>query len=148
MRKIEYIFIDSDTENNNRKSGRHDVPNFGYHYVVNSEGLVLNPTGISIPAHIIRGPIYDPDKYNDCSIFIRYCGSIRPEVWLMQSGTSCSAIMAQRAALLQLLAELRQHFPDAKILDVSEIDSRELYSKNIIVSDAMNVLRKELSNLL
>ena len=133
MRKIEYIFIDSDTENSNRKSGRHAVPNLGYHYVVNSEGLVLNPTDACIPVHIIQGPVYDPDKYNHCSIFIRYCGSIRPK--------------AQRAALLQLLVDLRQHFPDAKILGVSEIDGRELYCKNIIVSDAMNVLRRELSDL-
>ena len=171
MRKIEYIFIDSDTETHNGKPGRHAVPNLGYHYVVNrgssecnpsslgdcrvasevgnanSEGLVLNPTDVCIPAHIIQGPVYDPDKYNHSSIFIRYCGSIRPEAWLMQSGSSCSTIMAQRAALLQLLVELRQHFPDAKILGVSEIDGRELYYKNIIVSDAMNVLRRELSDL-
>ncbi len=44
------------------------------------------------------------------------------------------------------LVDLRQHFPDAKILGVSEIDGRELYCKNIIVSDAMNVLRRELSD--
>ena len=147
MRKIEYIFIDSDRETRDGKPGHHAIPNLGYHYVVNSEGLVLNPTDVCIPAHIIQGPVYDPDKYNHCSIFIRYCGSIRPEAWLMQSGTSCSIIMAQRAALLQLLAELRQHFPDAKILDVSEIDGRELYCKNIIVSDTMNQLRRELSDL-
>ena len=147
MRKIEYIFIDSDCATSNRKSGHRAIPNLGYHFVVNSEGLVLNPTGISIPAHIIRGPVYDPDKYNDCSIFIRYCGSISPEAWLMQSGNSCSTIMAQRAALLQLLVDLRQHFPDAKILGLSEIDGKELHSRNIIVSDAMNVLRRELSDL-
>lgn len=147
MRKIEYIFIDSDTETHNGKPSRHAIPNLGYHYVVNSEGLVLNPTDVCIPAHIIQGPVYDPDKYNHCSIFIRYCGSIRPKAWLMQSGTNCSTIMAQRAALLQLLVELRQHFPDAKILGVSEIDGRELYCKNIIVSDAMNVLRRELSDM-
>ena len=194
MRKIEYIFIDSDTETHDGKPSRHAVPNLGYHYVVNrgssecnpsslgdcrvasevgnanSEGLVLNPTDVCIPAHIIQGPVYDPDKYNHCSIFIRYCGSLRPELleqreqspcshelcrvatkvdasqaWLMQSGTSCSTIMAQRAALLQLLVDLRQHFP--KILGVSEIDGRALYCKNIIVRDAMNVLRRELSDL-
>ena len=145
MRKIEYIFIDSDRQNDDVKSRRNDVPNFGYHYVVSPEGLVIHPTDISLTADIIQGPVYDPDKYNKCSIFIRYCGSIRPEALLMQSGSSCSTIMAQRAALLQLLVELRQHFPDAKILGVSEIDGRELYCKNIIVSDAMNVLRRELS---
>lgn len=147
MRKIEYIFIDSDTQDNNRKSGHCAVPNLGYHYIVNSEGLVLNPTSVCIPAHIIQGPVYDPDKYNHCSIFIRYCGSLRPETWILEPETSCKAVFRQRAALLQLLVELRQHFPDAKILGVSEIDGRDLYCKNIIVSDAMNVLRRELSDL-
>lgn len=170
MRKIEYIFIDSDTErcdsasgkpnsleisraqavssnaqNNNCKSGRHAVPNLGYHYVVNPEGLVLHPTDISIPAHIIQGPIYDPDKYNRCSICIRYDGSLRSETWLINPDLSCSAAAHQRNALIDLLVELRSHFPDAMILGVSEIDGRELYSKNIIVSDAMNALRRELS---
>ena len=147
MRKIEYIFIDSDRENHDGKSGGHVVPNFGYHYVVNSQGLVLNPTDVSITNHIIQGPVYDPDKYNKCSIFVRYCGSIRSEAWLLESGTSCNAIMGQRTALIKLLVKLRKQYPDAKILGVSEIDGRELYSKNIIVSDAMNVLRRELSDL-
>ena len=144
MRKIEYIFIDSDHENDTHESGRHVVPNFGYHYVVNSQGCVLNPTDISLTSNIIQGPVYDPDKYNKCS---RYCGSIRSEEWLINPNASCNAIMAQRAALLQLLVHLRKHFSEAKILGVSEIDGRELYCKNIIVSDAMNVLRRELSDL-
>jgi hypothetical protein len=55
--------------------------------------------------------------------------------------------LGQRAALLNLLVELRQHFPDAKILGLSEIDGKELHCRNIIVSDAMNVLRRELSDL-
>jgi len=57
-------------------------------------------------------------------------------------------ILGQRAALLQLLVELRQHFPDAKILGLSEIDGKDLHSRNIIVSDTMNVLRRELSDML
>lgn len=153
MRKIEYIFIDSDCQNDDVKSRRPAMSDLRhqpsalspYHYVVSPEGLVIHPTDISLTADIIQGPIYDPDKYNKCSIFIRYCGSIRPEAWLINPDTSCNAIMAQRAALLQLLVHLRKHFPEAKILGVSEIDGRELYCKNIIVSDAMNVLRRELS---
>lgn len=150
MRKIEYIFIDSDRENDNHKSGRHVVPNFGYHYVVSPQGLVIHPTDISLTADIIQGPVYDPDKYNKCSIFIRYCGSIRSEAWLLEpAGTLNPATrnLKQRQALISLLVELRRHFPDAKILGVSEIDGRELYCKNIIVSDAMNLLRSELSEL-
>ena len=154
MRKILYIFIDSDDKTDDRKFGhyaqsdiRHQPSDiFSYHFVVNREGLILPGTDIRCAVHLIPGPIYDPDKYNRSSIFIRYCGSIRPESWLMQSRTSCSTIMAQRTALLQLLVELRKHFPDSKILGVSEIDGRELHCKNIIVSDAMNFLRRELSD--
>ena len=158
MRKIDYIFIDSDREALGSKSGRHVVPNFGYHFVVNSQGCVINPTDISLTANIIQGPVYAPDKYNKCSIFIRYCGSIRPEARLIEPEiehetrnlkfeTRCRTALKQRQALISLLVELRRHFPEAKILGVSEIDGRELYCKNIIVSDAMNVLRRELSDL-
>ena len=140
MRKIEYIFVDSDRETRDGKPVRHAVSNLGYHFVVNSQGFVLSPTDVCIPAHIISGPVYDSDKYNKCSIFIRYCGSIRAEGRRIES----SAVLQQRAALIRLLVQLRSHFPDAKILGVSEIDGRELYSRNIIVSDAMNVLRREL----
>lgn len=147
MRKIEYIFIDSDRETRDGKPVRHAVPNLGYHYVVNSQGVVLNPIDISRTPSIIPGPIYDPDKYNKYSIFIRYCGSIRAEAWLIEPNVSRNAVLQQRTALIRLLVQLRSHFPDTKILGVSEIDGRELYSKNIIVSDAMNVLRRELSNL-
>ena len=180
MRKIEYIFIDSDAQrcdsasgkpnsfeisraqavsgnaqNNNRKSGnhgksdlRHQPSNIlSYHYVVNSEGLVTNPTNVCIPSHIIQGPIYNPEKYNKCSIFIRYGGSLRLATGILKPETSCRAVFRQRAALLQLLVELRQHYPEAKILGLSEIDGKKLHSRNIIVSDAMNVLRRELSDL-
>ena len=147
MRKIEYIFIDSDCQANDSKSGHRALPNFGYHFIVTKEGLVLHPTNIDIPAKLIPGPIYDRDKYNKCSICIRYCGSLRPEAWLIDPNTSCKSVMQQRAALLKLLVQLRGLYPSAKILGVSELDGKELYSKNIIVSDTMNVLREELSNM-
>ena len=172
MRKIEYIFIDSDCQTNDGKSRHHALPNFGYHFVINSQGLVLSPTSIDIPAKLITGPIYDRDKYNKCSICIRYCGTLRPEgleqreqsrtcssyaesrqgstecqTWLIDPNTSCKPVMQQRAALLNLLVQLRGLYPSAKILGVSELDGKELYSKNIIVSDTMNVLREELSNM-
>ena len=146
MRKIEYIFIDSDTQAHSSKSGRHDVSNLRYHYIVNAQGLVIQPTDIQFTTKVISGPIYDPDKYNRCSIFIRFCGSLRPEAWLIEQESNVRDILGQRAALLNLLVELRKHFSDAKILGVSEIDGRELYCKNIIVRDAMNVLRRELSD--
>ena len=136
MRKIDYIFIDSDREALGSKSDRHDVSNLRYHYVVNSQGLVINPTPVQLTTKLIDGPIYDPDKYNKCSIFVRYCGDLKS-----------NDILGQRAALLNLLVELRQHFPDAKILGLSEIDGKELHSRNIIVSDAMNQIRRALSDL-
>ena len=148
MRKIEYIFIDSeDCPNDNGKSVRPAVSLFRHHFTVTKEGLVLNPIDISSTVNLIPGPIYDRDKYNKCSISIRYCGSLRPEAWLVDNETNASKVALQRADLLQLLVDLRKHFPDAKILGVSELDGKELYSKNIIISDAMNVLRKDLNDI-
>ena len=146
MRKIEYIFIDSDCQANDSKSRHHALPNFGYHFVVNSQGLVIHPTNIDIPAKLIPGPIYDRDKYNKCSISIRYCGSLLPHAWLIDPNTSCKSAMQQRAALLKLLVQLRGLYPSAKILGVKELDGKEIYAKNIIVSNSMNVLRRDLSD--
>ena len=147
MRKIEYIIIDSDCQANDNKSVRPAVSLFRHHFTVNSEGLVANPIDIGHTVNLIQGPIYDRDKYNKCSICIRYCGSLRPEAWLIDPNTSCKSAMQQRAALLNLLVQLRGLYPSAKILGASELDGKELYSKNIIVSDTMNVLREELSNM-
>lgn len=137
MRQIEYIFIDSDSENHGNKSGNNDLPSFRYHFIVNREGIVINTTDIQYPVNLVQGHNYDRNKYNRYSIFIRYCGSLKPE--------TCN--LKLRTALLNLLVELRHRFPDAKILGLSELDGRELYHKNIIVSDAMNLLRSELSDL-
>ena len=137
MRKIEYIFIDSDCPNDNGKSGRPAVSLFRHHFIINKEGLVLHPIDISSTVNLIEGPIYDRNKYNKCSISIRYCGFLEP-------GTLNVEL---RAKLIRLLVGLRSRFPDAKILGVSELDGKELYSKNIIVSDSMNVLRSELSDM-
>ena len=147
MRKIKYIFIDSDCPNDNGKSRHHAVSLFRHHFTINEEGLVLHPIDISSTVNLIEGPIYDRDKYNKCSISIRYCGSLLPHAWLIDPNTSCKSAMQQRAALLNLLVQLRGLYPSAKILGASELDGKELYSKNIIVSDTMNVLREELSNM-
>ncbi len=45
-----------------------------------------------------------------------------------------------RAEIIQLLVLARHHYPEAKILGLSEINGR-----NIRPSDSMNQLRKELS---
>ena len=47
-----------------------------------------------------------------------------------------------REELIQLLVLARHHYPEAKILGLSEINGR-----NIRPSDAMNQLRKKLSDL-
>ena len=53
MRKIEYIFIDSDCQANDSKSSHHALPNFGYHFVVNSQGLVsMRP---NLGPHYLKG---------------------------------------------------------------------------------------------
>ena len=52
----------------------------------------------------------------------------------------------ERAALLDQLVRLRHHWPDAKILGVSEIDPTASHSP-IRVSEAMNALRREMSDL-
>ena len=144
MHKIEYIFVDSDCQ---CKPDRPVLPNLGYHFVVTTEALVLATTDISIPVHLIPGPIYDPDKYNKSSICVRFCSSLLPHAWLTAPDASCVALARQRAALLQLLVKLRKSYPDAKILGVSELDGKALHSNNIIVRDAMNILRRELSDL-
>ena len=147
MRKIKYIFIDSDCPNDNNKSDYPAVSLFRHHFTITKEGLVLDLIDISQTVNLIQGPIYDRDKYNKCSISIRYCGSLLPHAWLIDPNTSCKSAMQQRAALLNLLVQLRGLYPSAKILGASELDGKELYSKNIIVSDTMNVLREELSNM-
>ena len=137
MRKIKYIFIDSDCQNDDNQSGRRAVSLFRHHFTITKEGLVLNPIDISQTVNLIEGPIYNRDKYNECAISIHYCGSLEP-------GTLNSEL---RAKLIRLLVELRSRFSDAKILGVSELDGKAPYYKNIIVRDTMNLLRRELSEL-
>lgn len=142
MRNIKYILVnDSKPAAPRGKSSNICIENLRYHYVINSAGDVPNPIDISQPGHLeLRtwnlGP-REVKRLNACSIGIKFNGSLKSE--------TCN--LKLRIALLNLLVELRQRFPDAKILGLSELDGRELYHKNIIVSDAMNLLRSELSDL-
>lgn len=52
----------------------------------------------------------------------------------------------ERKELLDQLVFLRRHYPDAKILGVSEVDTSSSYAP-IKVSAAMNALRREMSDL-
>ena len=160
MRKINYIFIESDRPSDDYQSGYNDLSDFRHHFIVNSKGLVINNTDIQYPVSLIQGPIYDRDKYNKCSIYIRYCGSLKHEDFeeraqnqkqskngTQENQADITPAQRQLEALLKHLVQLRKHFSDAKILGLSELNGRELYNKNIIVNDVMNVLRKELSDL-
>lgn len=52
----------------------------------------------------------------------------------------------ERAVLLDQLVRLRQHYPEAPILGVSELDTSSSHAP-IRVSAAMNALRREMSDL-
>ena len=52
----------------------------------------------------------------------------------------------ERQALIDQLCKLRRHWPEAPILGVSELDTSASHAP-IRVSDAMNQLRRELSDL-
>lgn len=134
MRQINYILIHEALPENSP-----GVPRIrrdrdrGYHYVVNAAGVVHNPLDIHQPgafAAVIRNlNPFDRRDYNAFSIGIQYNGSLEEDP-------------KQREALVELLVDLRSHFPEAKILTTSEIDG-----KSIRPSDAMNQLRLQLSDL-
>ena len=126
MRQIKYILIDD--------SGR---KNREHHYSINSIGFVKEATDIS-KAVKVHDRLVDPDGYNASSIVIRLCfrfqdsGSMKLETWNLK----------QHEALKGLLVELRSHFPEAMIFGI-----REIGDYFIKVSDEMNQLRLELSEL-
>lgn len=134
MRSIKYILINESLPENSP-----GVPRIrrdrdrGYHYVVNAAGVVRNPLDIHQPgtfAAVIRNlNPFDRRDYNAFSIGIQYNGSLEEDP-------------KQREALIDLLVDLRSHFPEAKILSTFEIDG-----KTIRPSDAMNQLRLQLSDL-
>lgn len=134
MRQINYILIHEALPENSP-----GVPRIrrdrdrGYHYVVNAAGVVRNPLDIHQPgtfAAVIRNlNPFDRRDYNAFSIGIQYNGSLEEDP-------------KQREALVELLVDLRSHFPEAKILSTFEIDG-----KTIRPSEAMNQLRLQLSDL-
>ena len=134
MRQINYILIHESLPENSP-----GVPRIrrdrdrGYHYVVNAAGVVRNPLDIHQPgtfAAVIRNlNPFDRRDYNAFSIGIQYNGSLEED-------------LKQREALIDLLVELRSHFPEAKILSTSEIDGKSIHP-----SESMNQLRLELSDL-
>lgn len=146
MRHIKYIIInDSMPESSRGKSSNIRIDNLGYHYVINSQGEVLNPIDVGNPGNLaLETRNLKPEtkhlkprgieRLNACSIGIKYNGSLKRE--------ACN--LKLRALLLALLNELRSRYPDAAILALNEI--RPGTRSFIRVRDDMNDLRRELSN--
>ncbi len=140
MRHIKYIIInDSMLEASRGKSSNIRIDNLGYHYVINSQGEMLNPIDVSNPGNLELGArnmkLREVERLNAFSVGIKYNGSLKRE--------TCS--LKLRALLLALLNELRSRYPDAAILALNEIKPG---TRRIIrVRDDMNDLRRELSRI-
>ena len=143
MRQINYILIhDTDPQAPVRAPRRRHDAHLGFHYIVPPGGVVLNPIDIhqrgTIADHIRNLNPFERRDFNAFSIGIQYNGSLEEDLKFMVSSSNHS----QLSSLVDLIVELRSHFPEAKILSTSEIDG-----KTIRPSDAMNQLRLQLSDL-
>ena len=143
MRSIKYILVnDTVSKTPSGAPVRYDASNLGHHYVINSAGAVLKLIDVCRPGSFMPKPTFGEEDLNKCSIGIKFNGSL-------ESGT---LNLELRAQLIHLLVELRSHFPDAKILGVSELglevrDQRIVSSHHLCPSDAMNQIRRTLSDL-
>ena len=128
MRQIKYILVnDSMPEAPRGKSSNICIDNLGHHYIINSAGAVLKLIDVCLPGSFMPKPSCGEEDLNRCSIGIKYNGSLTdPRL---------------RPLLVDLLLDLREHFPDAKILAKDEYDRW-----HIKVRDDMNQLRRELSD--
>ena len=136
MRNIKYILISASQPEVGapRATARRDR-NLGYHYIVTPEGVVRKPIDIRQVGTFMPAPVCGQEDLNRCSIGILYKGTLDTN---LEPGT---LNFEPKAALLELLIDLRSQFPDAKIMGVSEINGHEIHPR-----DAMNALRLELSN--
>ena len=143
MRSIKYILVnDTVSQTPSGAPVRYDASNLGHHYVINSAGAVLKLIDVCRPGSFMPKPTCGEEDLNKCSIGIKFNGSL-------ESGT---LNLELRAQLIRLLVELRSHFPDAKILGVSELeleirDQQIISSGRLCPSDAMNQIRRTLSDL-
>lgn len=128
MRQIKYILVnDSMPAATNGQPSDICIDNLGHHYVVNTAGAVHKLIDVCKPGKFMPKPTCGEEDLNQCSIGIKYNGSLTdPRL---------------RPQLIKLLLDLSGHFPDAKILAKDEYDRR-----HINVRDDMNNLRRELSN--
>ena len=128
MRSIKYILInDTVSKTPSGAPVRYDASNLGHHYVINSAGAVLKLIDVCQPGSFMPKPICGEEDLNRCSIGITYNGSLSdPRL---------------RPLLIDLLLDLRDHYPSAKILAKDEYDR---WHTN--VRDDINALRRELSD--
>lgn len=144
MRHIKYIIInDSMPEASRGKSSNIRIDNLGYHYVINSQGEVLNPIDVSNPGAVMSKPMCGQEDLNKCSIGIKFNGSLEPG----------SLTFELRAKLIRLLFELRSRYPEAAIFALNEIRPETRHLKHetrgiIRVREDMNQLRRELSDMI
>ena len=143
MRSIKYILVnDTVSKTPSGAPVRYDASNLGHHYVINSAGAVLKLIDVCRPGSFMPKPTCGEEDLNKCSIGIKFNGSLEPGTLNLEL----------RAQLIHLLVELRSHFPDAKILGLSEIGfgiwNFEHGTRGVIrPSDAMNQIRRALSDL-
>ena len=145
MRQINYIIIhETDHQTPVRAPRRRHDAHLGFHYIIPPGGVVLNPIDIhqrgTVADHIRNLNTFDRRDYNAFSIGVLVQGS-----WTSQAAEPSAIFKVQgeeREALIELLDELRSSFPEAKILATSEIDGKYIHP-----SDAMNQLRRQLSDL-
>ena len=144
MRHIKYIIInDSMPEASRGKSSNIRIDNLGYHYVINSQGEMLNPIDVSNPANLTLETKHlkpqEVERLNACSIGVKYNGKLSdPRL---------------RPLLLALLYELRNRNPVAAIFALNEIRPETRHLKHetrgiIRVREDMNQLRRELSDMI
>lgn len=154
MRNINYILINETHPHSGTLKCRNRLQrNERYHYIVNTAGVVLNPIDIHQPGAMDLKP-REPEQriffnsLNDRSIGIQYNGNLARDFELASrsaklfGSSSLPPLSTQLMALIQLLLELREHFPSAVILGVDELDRWQTR-----VNPTMNLLRTELSNI-
>jgi len=146
MRQIKYILIhDTLPENGAHKCRNRRQSDSGYHYIVNSAAVVLNPIDIHMPGLFMPIAARGLTDYNACSIGIQYNRSLSSDLKLAalnaKMGSTSPVLTPQHMKLIDLLVDLRSHFPDAKILGVKEI-----HGESIRPTAEMNQLRRELSD--
>lgn len=118
MKIVKYLFV-NDTRSKNPlcDAGRRNVSDFRYNITV------------------------EPGSLNSVDFRFQDSGSRNSNDLKLET---CN--LKQRNALIAELVRLRRHYPDAKILGLSEIDTSSAYAP-IKVSPWMNQLRREMSDL-